>query len=130
MPIVRGAVALAQGVALYRLYQAYDAHSWPATDGLFFAPLLLVAVFVPTLVVVGLGDLRGRTLVAWAVGATALLAGLGAYDIFRDPITGYTSSATPRIVPSFYAWIAAAACLFITHALVVGADTEKKLVAA
>ena len=130
MPITRGAVALAQGVALYRLYQAYDAHSWPATDGLIFAPLLLVAIFIPTLVVVGLGDLRGRTLVAWAGVATLLLAALGAYDIFRDPIEGYGTPAAPRIIPLFYVWVAAAACLFIAHALIVAADTEKKLIAA
>src|ERR1700674_4155397 len=112
MPITRGAVALAQGVALYRLYQAYNADTWPATDGLFFAPLLLVAIFVPTLVVVGLGDLRGRTLVACAVAATALLVGLGVYDIARHPSEAYDGTVA-RLVPSVYAWFAAAACLFI-----------------
>ena len=44
--ITRAAIGLAQGFALYFLYQAFDAKTWPATDGLVFAPLVLVGVIV------------------------------------------------------------------------------------
>jgi hypothetical protein len=57
----RIAIGLMQGIALYLLQQAFEAKTWPATDGLIFAPLLAVAIFVPTIVVAGLGNMRART---------------------------------------------------------------------
>ena len=42
---------VAQGAALFLLYEAATQKAWPATDGEIFAPLLAVALFVPTVVV-------------------------------------------------------------------------------
>src|SRR5262245_45441242 len=97
--LARLAVGLAQGVALWFLQQALDARSWAATDGLLFAPLLAVALFLPVIVLIGLGNLRLRTLVPWTTIALALCAGLAAYDLFRNPIA-------ERVVPSWQLWLA------------------------
>jgi hypothetical protein len=54
---MRTAIALLQGLVLSELYQAIDNRVWPATDGLVFAPLLAVAIFVPVIFLSGLSNL-------------------------------------------------------------------------
>jgi hypothetical protein len=55
MPWVRAGIGLLQGLALFALAQASEQHVWPATDGLLFAPLFTLAIFLPLLVISGLG---------------------------------------------------------------------------
>ena len=98
LTIARATVGLTQGVVLYLLHRADDAKTWPATDGLIFAPLLVAAIFVPTIVVAGLGNLRPRTLAVWAVAATAICAGLGYYAVFSDPVE--TGGVIRRLAPN------------------------------
>jgi hypothetical protein len=119
-------VGLLQGIALYLLQQAFDAKSWPVNDGLVFAPLLAAAVFVPIIIVMGLGNMRPRTLIAWAGTATALCAGLATYNIYRDQ----TAIAYGAIAPTAPLWFSLAAILFIGHALVASGDADRKLLAA
>jgi hypothetical protein len=68
----RTAIALLQGLALSELYQAFENRVWPATDGLVFAPLLAVAIFVPVILLSGLSNLRPRTLAVWIIAAALL----------------------------------------------------------
>jgi hypothetical protein len=124
--IARAFIGLAQGFALYLLYQAFDAKVWPATDRLVFLALLAVAVFVPLIAVSGLGNLRQHTLAIWVVTATALCAGLGAYDAFRvsgGPSDVWYTSASPF-------WLALASALFILHSLIVAGEADQKFVAS
>ena len=58
--ISRAAIGLAQGLALYLLYSAADDRVWPATQGLIFAPLLLVALAVPLGLNLSLGACPGK----------------------------------------------------------------------
>jgi peptidoglycan/LPS O-acetylase OafA/YrhL len=83
VPAVRLATGLAQGVALCLLYSAAENGYWPATHGLVFAPLLLVACFVPVIVLNGAGNMRPRSLLVWAGAAALLLTGLAVHDIAR-----------------------------------------------
>jgi Domain of unknown function (DUF4153) len=126
-PLARLTVGLLQGGALWFLQRALDAKSWPATDGLLFAPLLAVAMFVPIAVLLGLGNLRPRTLAMWTVVATALCVGLATYDIFRDPTGG---TAVDRIAPSPKLWFALGTILFASHSLVESGEADRKLVAS
>jgi hypothetical protein len=126
-PLARLAVGLLQGGALWFLQRALDAKSWPATDGLLFAPLLATALLVPIVVLLGLGNLRPRTLAMWTVVATALCVGLATYDIFRDPTGG---TAVDRIVPSPKLWFALGTVLFATHSLIESGAADRKLVAS
>src|ERR1700741_2914802 len=125
--LARIAIGLMQGVALYLLQQAFEAKTWPATDGITFAPLLVVAILVPTIVVAGLGNMRLRTLAAWTAVATAVCAGLAMYNIFRDPTAG---SAIQRVTPTPTLWLYLAAGLFITHSLIASGDADRKFIAS
>ena len=129
LALTRAAIGLVQGIALYLLYHAFDAKTWPATDGQVFAPLLLVSVFIPAIAIAGSGNLRPRCFVVWMIAATAALAGLGAYDIFQaSPVIGISSQPS-RNVPQSALWFASAAGLFIAHALIVAGDADRRLVA-
>jgi hypothetical protein len=84
LAIARSVVGVAQGAALYFLYAALEAKTWPATEPLLFGPLVLTVTLVPLIAVAGLGNLRPRTSAIWTIAATALLVGLAVYDILRD----------------------------------------------
>jgi hypothetical protein len=75
---------LVQGLLLHLLYEAKDAHSWPATEPLIFIPLLLAALFVPLIYIAGLGALSRRQLLAWGLTSALIIALLGLYDAWRD----------------------------------------------
>ena len=49
---IRLGIGLLQGGALYFLYRAAKDLTWPASDPLLFAPLLLVFIFIPVLLTV------------------------------------------------------------------------------
>jgi Domain of unknown function (DUF4153) len=131
VPLValRTAIGLAQGVALYFLYAAFDAKTWPATAPELFAPLVLTVSLVPLIAIAGLGNLRPWTLATWLVAATALLAGLGVYDILRDPSPVATSGQL-RQGPSVPLCFAVLAGLFIAHSLIVSGDLDRKPIAS
>jgi hypothetical protein len=108
-----------------------------------FAPLILLAIFIPTLAVAALGNVRLRALGRWIVVAVVIVAALGAYDIFRDPLYysvgvgtadpvlhgDVAGSSWPRNLPSGELWLAVAAGLFIAHALVVAGDADRVFLA-
>src|SRR5258708_36881858 len=83
VPVARLATGLAQGLALCLLYSAAETERWPATHGLVFAPLLLVACFAPIIVLNGVGNMRPRSLLIWAGAAAVLLAALAMHDLGR-----------------------------------------------
>jgi hypothetical protein len=135
--ITRAAIGLAQGIVLYFLDAAFEAKTWPATDALVFAPLVLVSVFVPTVAVAASGNLRPRNFAIWTVVATVILAGLGAYDILRDPggsVGGIFGAlpqfaTAPRNVPSITLWLVVPVGLFVAQALIVSSDADRKFMA-
>ncbi len=122
--VSRLGIGLAQGLALYVLYEASKSHSWPAAEPMLFASLMLIAGFVPLILLGGLGGLRPRTLALWAVAATALLVGLAVHDMMRDVADLH------RIQPSFALVVFTAAGLFIAHHLIAAGDAEGKLIAS
>jgi Domain of unknown function (DUF4153) len=132
-PWVRAGIGLLQGLALFALTQASEQHVWPATDGLLFAPLLTLAIFVPLLVISGLGNLRWRTLVPWLVVAAVVCAGCAAYDIYRHQIPPGSIAGVPLtalILPSGVVWLSLAAILFIVHTMIVSGEAERKFIAS
>jgi hypothetical protein len=133
-PLIRLAIGLLQGVALLMLYQASEQKTWPATDAFVFAPLATIATFVPLIVISALGHVRWRALLAWAVVATLLCAGLAIYDIFRnsDAIAGDAAVTTDlmHVLPSWVMWWSLASILFIVHTLTVAGEADRKLIAS
>jgi len=125
--LTRLAVGAAQGLALYLLYRWADDKVWPATDPYLLTSLGLVFLFVPLLVIQGAGTLRLRTLVPWMIAVTAILVGLGWYDVWRDwPPPGPSVSGGEMEVGLLFASFAG---LFIGQALVLAADAERKIIA-
>lgn len=146
---IRLAIGLVQATVLYFLWEAYDAKTWPATQGLVFAPLLLVFLFVPFVVLQGLGNLRTRTLLIWAGAAALLILLLALYDIWRSwPVDwDYSLHATatdlsktpptqdqggwrPHVIPSWRLLLSLSFGLFIAHALVAGGDADRRFIAS
>ncbi|HTC83131.1 MAG TPA: DUF4153 domain-containing protein [Rhizomicrobium sp.] len=123
-------IGLAQGLALYLLYSAYDAKVWPATVGPLFAPLLLVWLFIPTLLIGALGEMPWRKAAAWAGIALIAIAVLAFFDNWsawpQDWRYGSTAPQ-PHIIPSPQLFVFGGAGLFIAHALVVGANIDHRM---
>jgi hypothetical protein len=125
-------IGLLQGFALYWLYQTadYEPYLWPATVPELFGPLALILVMVPVLMLAGVGRMRWTTLLLWALSATAFLALLGWHNVVSQATSaGYG----PREHPPFLNMpmpLFAAAALFIGHHLVLGADMERRWIAA
>lgn len=128
----RLAIGLIQGAALWWLYQTADnaPYSWPATVPELFGPLALSLVMVPVLMLAGVGRMRPATLLLWGLGAVAFLALLGWHNVASQATSpGYG----PREYPPFLNMpmpLFAAAALFIGHHLVLGADMERRWIAA
>ncbi|WP_298128072.1 DUF4153 domain-containing protein [Brevundimonas sp.] len=122
---LRLAVGLIQGAALYGLYRAGADTVWPATEPRLFGPLLLVALFLPVVVLGGLGRLRTPTLLIWTVVAGTALALLGWHDVARQAAERLNE---PFLSPPTLAFLAVA--LFIAHHLLVPADQERRPIAA
>ncbi|MEI9996087.1 MAG: DUF4153 domain-containing protein [Rhizomicrobium sp.] len=122
-------VGALQGLALYLLYRAVEDKTWPATDPYWIAPLAMVFRFVPLLFQQAAGTMRARTLIAWLVIATVLLAGLAWYDVWRratpDPV-GFGRDWAMTFALGFFAAIG----LFIAQALILAADGERRWIAS
>lgn len=120
--IARLIVGFIQGVALYLLYLSVDNHSWPASDPYWMSPLLMVFVFVPLLFQQAVGTMRLRTLLIWIVAATAILAVLAVYDIWRQwQPKGIGDSSMTFALIAF-----SVVGLFIAQSLIAAADVEKR----
>jgi hypothetical protein len=128
LAIARATLGLAQGAALYLLYYGVEAKVWPAT-GLVFAPLVLTAVFIPTLALAGLGNLRLRNFAIWIAAATIVAAALGVYDVLDDPTGIGVGRLGSTLAPSPPLLLAVAVGFAITHTLVVSGDADRVFVA-
>jgi len=126
-------IGLAQGLALYLLYSAYDAKAWPGTNGLLFEPLVLVFLFIPTLLISALGEMSWRRATAWAGIALVVVAGLAFFDNWSAWPVDWNfikSGAEPHVAPSPQFFVFGAVGLFVAHALVVGGSIDRRFMAS
>lgn len=129
--VLRLVIGLLQGIALYFLYLAVEEKIWPATNGLVFAPMLIVSLFVPLIAIQAIGTMRIRTFILWLISATLVLVALAFYEIWHAWPVAWSYDAglvgwVPHIIPSFFFFVSVIASLFITHTLIVGGDGERK----
>jgi len=122
--LARLGIGLAQGTVLYLLLRTTegDGATWSSRNPELFAALLLPALFLPSVLLAGVGRLRLMTLAIWSGVAAAILAGLAWHDIARQ--AGADREAT------FPLFAFSAAALFIAHHLIVPADRERRLIAS
>ncbi|AQR61147.1 DUF4153 domain-containing protein [Brevundimonas sp. LM2] len=122
--LARLAIGLVQGIVLYLLMRATQGSgdNWSRQHPELFAPAVLVALFLPTVLLSGVGRLRLTVYAVWSLIAGAGLALLAWHDVARQAGEGLEGS--------FSVFVFAAAALFIAHHLVVPADRERRLIAA
>ncbi|MCX7384919.1 MAG: DUF4153 domain-containing protein [Alphaproteobacteria bacterium] len=125
--VTRLAIAAVQAIALYLLIEAAtDNQTWPATQPELFKPLVLVAGYVPLIVLCGLGQVAGRALAGWAVAAVVILAGLGWHDAARGAVPAYPTQ--DMFWPSWHLLLVVPPLLFVLHVLVTDALAARRLV--
>ncbi|HEY0301766.1 MAG TPA: hypothetical protein VGC36_10555, partial [Rhizomicrobium sp.] len=117
-----------QGIALYLLYLSTEPKTWPATDPYWMAPLLMVSVFVPLLFVQAVGAMRAMTLALWTLAATALLAGLAWYDIWRQWEPAGSVGGDDAMTFALVAFTMVG--LFIAQSLIAAGDAERRYIAS
>lgn len=129
----RLAIGLLQGALLYWLYRAAREGFWPAGEQYVFAPLVMLGLMLPVVLISSLGHLRPRQVAWWtlAVGAILLLLSLhdawrsvGAPDYWRGPLPRQGARA-----PSGQLLLFGAVFLYIAHALVMAAAQEGRRIA-
>lgn len=122
--IVRLAVGLAQGLALWGLIQSSEGQTWPFTDQPLFAALFMVVLFAPAPILASVGRMRLALLLGWSAVAALLLAGFGFYDAWREP-----TLPTPGRDWEPERAVFAAAALFVGHILVAAAAADGRRLA-
>ncbi|ADL02281.1 conserved hypothetical protein [Brevundimonas subvibrioides ATCC 15264] len=122
--LARLAIGLVQGVLLYWLVQSTEGgpRTWPATEPALFGPLLIVSLYLPLVLLAGVGRLRLLTLAIWTGIAAVVLALLAWHDIARQ-----TAGENTQLTFGLMAFGATA--LFIAHHLIVPADRERRPIA-
>lgn len=134
--IARLAIGLLQGLYLYLLDRAAHELSWPATEPLLFAPLLLVGLLFPVILVASLGHMHFNNASNWAGAVAALAAALGVYDAWRvtdaavPALAAYAPAGAHAPMPSAPLYLAIAVGVFIAHSLVIGAAQERRRIAS
>ncbi len=123
--LTRLAIGLAQGIALFLLQKADEGKSWPATQPVLYAPLLLCVLAVPLLPLSALSAMRRRALLAWSAVAAALVAIMAVHAAWVGAAPDRLG-AGPLSPPVF---VAVAVLLFIAHHLVQPAEAAGKPVA-
>lgn len=128
----RLATGLVQGLVLYLLYLSVEGRSWPATSHLLFAPLLIVALFAPVVLVSALGHLRRRQILMWLGVVVVVLAALSVHDAWRRPLEenfqlGATHWEPHYPWPLFIAF--GLAMLYIAHTFVLAAASDGQRIA-
>jgi hypothetical protein len=118
LAVLRIAIGLVQGWALYGLYEALKDVKTPSA---LFGAEILPALMLPIAALGALGAMRARTAAIWLTAAGVVLACIGAYD--------GAARSTGGAMPGPGAMVAAAAALFIGHHLVLAADQARRWIA-
>lgn len=125
--IARLAVGLIQGVILCLLYEA------PHMDGKYFVPLALIALVLPSLIIINLGNMKTKTILKWIALAALLIVGLGIYDAMRRGGIDDSIILSPEhqnLPPSFSITFFILVGLFIGQSLIMSGDAENRLIAS
>lgn len=130
--VTRLMIGLAQGAILYFLYIAFQGKTWPATDGQVFAPLLVVSLFVPVILISGLGHLDARRIGRWVAAVLIIALALGFYDAWR---VGFVENrywgrdGAHSVMPSALLLFFTGVGFFIAHAMVLAAAADNRRIA-
>ncbi|HEX7983281.1 MAG TPA: DUF4153 domain-containing protein, partial [Duganella sp.] len=128
----RLATGLLQGVLLYWLYRAGKDGVWPATAQYLMVPLMMLALFLPVLLVSTMGHMSARKGAAWLATAALVIVAMALHDAWRGH-HGYPmfDSHPGRSVyaPSQILALCSVPFFFIVQALVLSGVHDKRWVA-
>lgn len=129
----RMATGLLQGVALYFLYWSLKHTGWPAANLYFFAPLVMIFLFVPALFVSGLGHLEKRRIAIWMVTAIVVCAALTVHDLWRSGMVqrgwSFFGGKSTGYSPSGWLLFFLPVGLYIAHSLVLAGAADSRRIA-
>jgi hypothetical protein len=127
---VRLAIGLVQGIVAWLLLRlvppmyytagARQVHLpyWASQHPMIFAALALITAYVPVLAIAEIGRMRRRSLIFYLAIASVVIAGLAAYDIWRDPKQSWgVLDTSVRVWPSFTLTFCTTLGLFIVNQL-------------
>lgn len=128
---LRLAAGLLQGLLLYCLYRASEAHAWPSTEPFLFAPLVLLGVLWPVLLISSLSHLAPRKILLWLLVSGLVIGALACHDIWREgsayPMLGGTRRGGE--LPSPLLFVFSCAGLYIAQALVLAGALDRRRIA-
>jgi len=81
---LRIAIGLAQGLLFFTLFHTRSLNVWPGADAHLLAALTLAGLFVPLVLLEGVGTIAPRRLLSFAGIATGMLALMGWYQHWRS----------------------------------------------
>lgn len=131
--VTRLVAGLLQGLLLYWLYSAAQDKAWPATNPYLLAPLMLIGLLLPVLLVSSLGHLSLRRIGLWMAGAALLLTGLALHDVSRGAehfIWGNYKPGAPLRVISAQLFGCCVVGFYIAHALVLASAQDGRRLAS
>lgn len=131
--VTRLVAGLLQGMLLYWLYSAAQAKAWPATEPYLLAPLMLMGLLLPVLLVSSLGHLSLRRIGLWMAGAALVLTVLALHDVSRGAehfIWGNYKPGAPLRIISIQLFGSCVAGLYIAHALVLASAQDGRRLAS
>lgn len=129
---VRLVTGLLQGVLLYWLYRAGKDGVWPATAQYLMVPLMMLALFLPVLLVSSIGHMPARKTAAWLATASLLIGAMALHDAWRGH-HGYPmfdNWADRRVyAPSQILALCSVPFFFVAQALVLAGVHDQRRVA-
>ena len=131
--VARLVAGLLQGLLLYWLYSAAQDKAWPATQPYLLAPLMLIGLLLPVLLVSSLGHLSPRRIGLWMAGAALVLTVLALHDVSRGAehfIWGNYKPGAPLRVISALLFGFCVVGFYIAHALVLAAAQDQRRLAS
>ncbi|SFM92726.1 DUF4153 domain-containing protein [Rugamonas rubra] len=131
--VARLLTGLLQGALLYPLYRAASNSFWPATQPYLFAPLLLLCLLLPVLLISSLGHMRTRRALQWVGALAVVLALLALHDVWRGAGHvgwGELSRGSGVRAPSPLLFFFSAAFCYIAHSLALAAAQDGRRLAS
>ncbi|USX16417.1 DUF4153 domain-containing protein [Oxalobacteraceae bacterium OTU3CAMAD1] len=124
---------LLQGVLLYWLYRAGKDGVWPATAPYLAVPLMMLALFLPVLLVSSIGHMPARKTAAWLATASLVILAMALHDAWRGhhgyPI--FDNWAERRVYsPSQILALCSVPFFFIAQSLVLSGVHDRRRVAS
>lgn len=126
---MRLGTAIVQGLALYFLFKSGGPKTWSLAEQQIYVPLRLIAMWVPWIVYLGVGQMRARPLVIWVVVASVVLAGIGYHEAARGRFGG-SMGLFGLWGPDTSLWIAISLAAFISQVLVIDTTAEGRFVSS